>query len=293
MSDKNWALAFRGGIAEGYRVEQVADNLRTLFRLSPQHVDSLLKKRNVVLKQSSSRAALEKYRSVLERAGLICDIEWRPRAEGAADSESLPAAQASREKGSAECGGAPGIGASSSDGVIFEADLFLESYGDQAVGHGSLKVTADELIFEPRQKRFMRLLLTTPPVKLPLASVKTAVGGCTADATGFVEVYLAQPGGDAKIRFTRELAGIQSAPLDTSWESELAQIATVIKWSARAARERQADGGEQRPSSGAPGASTQAGALWNAADDPVAVLKMRLARGEITLEDFRALRAQL
>jgi hypothetical protein len=256
-------------------------------------VDSLLKKRHVVLKQSSSRAALEKYRSVLERAGLICAIEWRPRAEAEADSDSLPAAEGSRKQGSAEGGGAPGPGAPSSDGVVFEADLFLESYRDQAVGHGSLKVTADELVFEPRQKRFMSLLLTAPPVKLPLANVKTAVGGCTADATGFVDVYLAQPGSDVKIRFTRELVGIQSAPLDTSWESEFVQIATVIKWSARAARERQAIDGEQRPSPGAPGASARAGALWGAADDPVAVLKMRLARGEITLEDFRALRSQM
>ncbi|WP_028239889.1 hypothetical protein [Stutzerimonas azotifigens] len=69
-----YEIAFSGQLVPGAEADQVKANLARLFQADAQRIDQLFSGRRIVLKQNLDAAAVEKYRSTLERAGARAEV---------------------------------------------------------------------------------------------------------------------------------------------------------------------------------------------------------------------------
>jgi len=73
--DKRYNLVFEGKIAEGKRLEEVKDNLRTLVNSTSEAVDGLfVSGKQTIIKRSLDYGQAVKYKEAFEKSGALCSI---------------------------------------------------------------------------------------------------------------------------------------------------------------------------------------------------------------------------
>lgn len=69
-----YEIVFSGQLVTGAQLERVQANLGKLFQADAQRLELLFSGRRLVLKNNLDKAAAEKYRSTLERAGALVEV---------------------------------------------------------------------------------------------------------------------------------------------------------------------------------------------------------------------------
>jgi len=74
MADQQYQVVFRGEIAPDTRIETVKANLAKLFKTDDASIERLFAGKTMVLKKGLSRENGERYRTLLEQAGALCEV---------------------------------------------------------------------------------------------------------------------------------------------------------------------------------------------------------------------------
>ena len=74
MADQQYQVVFRGEIAPDTRIEVVKANLAKLFKTDDARIEHLFSGKAIVLKKGLSREDGERYRSLIEQAGALCEV---------------------------------------------------------------------------------------------------------------------------------------------------------------------------------------------------------------------------
>ena len=132
MGNELYKLVF-AGIAVGRDVEHVKQNLAGIFKVDPAKIDSLIKKKSVVIKKGLDYQTASKYQKALESAGAICRVEKI--------EEGIPGARPAKK---------PAIGASESNkrSTFQQRGIQFRGTGLQALGWG-LVATVFSLLIIP------------------------------------------------------------------------------------------------------------------------------------------------
>jgi len=72
---ERYKLLFHGETVQGQDSETVKRNLGTLFRIDEEKINRLFATLPVIIKKDIDRVTAEQFRSVLEKAGVLCSIE--------------------------------------------------------------------------------------------------------------------------------------------------------------------------------------------------------------------------
>ncbi|MCK5523390.1 MAG: hypothetical protein KAI83_09685 [Thiomargarita sp.] len=88
MADNSYKLILSGKIAEGYDVEIVHEKLALIFDIALKKIPKLLKKQTIIRKNLTLDVAF-KYKSGLEKIGLLCEINPNPVQENPPHAESF------------------------------------------------------------------------------------------------------------------------------------------------------------------------------------------------------------
>lgn len=75
MADHCYKLTFRGEIAEGRQMDEVKENLSTLFKMSGEKIEGLFSGRPVTIKRDMDHETACKYWMTLQKAGVLCSVE--------------------------------------------------------------------------------------------------------------------------------------------------------------------------------------------------------------------------
>jgi len=75
MTMSRYEIAFSGQLIPGAQLESVKANLAKLFQADAQRIALLFSGRRIVIKNNLDAAGAEKYRSTLERAGALVDVQ--------------------------------------------------------------------------------------------------------------------------------------------------------------------------------------------------------------------------
>jgi uncharacterized membrane protein YjgN (DUF898 family) len=126
MGNELYKLVF-AGIAVGRDVEHVKQNLAGMLQVDPAKIDSLIKKKPVVIKKNLDYQTASKYQKVLESAGAICKVEQI--------EEGIPDVQPAKQ---------PPIGASESNQK--STCIQFRGTGLQALGWGLVAIVLSLLI---------------------------------------------------------------------------------------------------------------------------------------------------
>lgn len=92
MDKGSYQVIFAGKIIEHADIDMVKTNVARVFSLSPDRVDKLFSGRHIVLKKDIDQATAERYKTTLQRAGALCEIEDTSSSVQAAMSEPTQAA---------------------------------------------------------------------------------------------------------------------------------------------------------------------------------------------------------
>jgi len=82
MSGNTFEVVFDGKLVEGASVDQVKQNVATLFRVEVAKVERLFSGERVVIKKGIDEAAAKKYQLALLKAGAVCTPRCLPRGPG-------------------------------------------------------------------------------------------------------------------------------------------------------------------------------------------------------------------
>ena len=74
MTDQEYQVVFRGEILPSKSVEEAKANLAALYKTDVTRIERLFSGKAMVLKKGVSREAGERYRGLLEKAGIACDL---------------------------------------------------------------------------------------------------------------------------------------------------------------------------------------------------------------------------
>ena len=74
MTDQEYQVVFRGEILPSKSVEEAKANLAALYKTDVTRIERLFSGKAMVLKKGVSREAGERYRALLEKAGIACDL---------------------------------------------------------------------------------------------------------------------------------------------------------------------------------------------------------------------------
>jgi len=74
MPDELFKVVFTGKVREGYTVEQVRSNLKTLWPAGARYLDRLFSGRPVIAKKGLDRQMAERYRDYFQSVGAVCRI---------------------------------------------------------------------------------------------------------------------------------------------------------------------------------------------------------------------------
>jgi len=115
-------LIFKGELVKGFSLEQVQQNVGKLFKASPAQVEQMFSGRAIVLRNKLDQATGQKYRSILQKSGAVCELREMKTATATESAKSSPtpqqvavAAAASSPSGSAsvspssQSGSAPSV----------------------------------------------------------------------------------------------------------------------------------------------------------------------------------------
>ena len=75
LNMKQFNVVFGGAVSGGRNVEEVKQNLATLFKADDKKIDQLFDAPQVVLKRNVDYEQAMKFQTALQRAGAICDVE--------------------------------------------------------------------------------------------------------------------------------------------------------------------------------------------------------------------------
>ena len=106
MSEERYEIAFRGQIVEGADLQQVRQNIASIFKADEQRLEQLFSGKRVLIKREVDAPTMARYRGAFEKAGAICEI--RPLSEAgdtgqpAAEPPPAPAPAAVQADGSSD-----------------------------------------------------------------------------------------------------------------------------------------------------------------------------------------------
>ncbi|WP_111641081.1 hypothetical protein [Marinimicrobium alkaliphilum] len=96
MSETRYDIVFRGDLVLGQNIVEVKARLQKLFKADAARIDALFSGRPVTLKRNLDQAAAQKYRQVLEQAGIQVQVKAQSEpsapAQAAAKAPVAPAA---------------------------------------------------------------------------------------------------------------------------------------------------------------------------------------------------------
>ena len=75
MAKGSYQVIFSGKIIEHADIDMVKANVARTFSMPPDRIEKLFSGRRLVLKKDLDQATAERYRSTLQRAGALCEIE--------------------------------------------------------------------------------------------------------------------------------------------------------------------------------------------------------------------------
>ncbi len=74
MSDERFDLVFKGELARGAELQQAKQNLKALFRITDEQVESLFSGKPITLKKGVDAAAANTYRVAMKKAGALVNV---------------------------------------------------------------------------------------------------------------------------------------------------------------------------------------------------------------------------
>lgn len=99
MADQEYQVVFRGEILPDMPVDTVKANLAKLFQANAARIEGLFGGRAVILKKGLGREEGERYRLVLEKAGILCQLVPSAAAPAPAPKVSPPGPDRDRRPG--------------------------------------------------------------------------------------------------------------------------------------------------------------------------------------------------
>lgn len=90
---EHYNIVFEGNVADGYRVEEVKENLAALYKVDVQKIDRLFSKPTVVLKSKLDRDSALKYQKAFLKAGAMCKVKSSGLAESTSPVEEAAPSQ--------------------------------------------------------------------------------------------------------------------------------------------------------------------------------------------------------
>ncbi|ABC27228.1 conserved hypothetical protein [Hahella chejuensis KCTC 2396] len=146
-----YELVFTGGLADGFSLDQVKENVAKLFKASPAQVDQMFSGKAVVLRNRLDDVTAQKYKAVLHKNGAVCLIremgapevnEPAPTAVSSAPVQPVvrePTPQAATTaakpvKSSAPTGGLP-VAGEKVDDILSEVDWDIAPVGSVMSEH--------------------------------------------------------------------------------------------------------------------------------------------------------------
>jgi len=81
-------LVFKGKLAEGFTLDQVRDNVATLFKASSAQIEQMFSGNSVVLRNGLDSATAEKYQALFQKNGALCIIRKMDHAVISTQAES-------------------------------------------------------------------------------------------------------------------------------------------------------------------------------------------------------------
>lgn len=100
MADTKYRVLMTGELVQGKSIDEVKPRLAKLFKTTPEKIDGLLKRNNVVIKKDADLETARKYVRAIESAGAVCRMDppapkaGTPRQQPAAAPPEEPAASA-------------------------------------------------------------------------------------------------------------------------------------------------------------------------------------------------------
>lgn len=113
-------LVFKGECAPGVDVETARNNARALFKASVEQVDRMFSGQPVVIRNKLEEAQAEKYRAVLQKHGMIAQVQPMAAAAPARPAPAPAASQTPKVESTPEP--APSRSAPSSQGQVPETE---------------------------------------------------------------------------------------------------------------------------------------------------------------------------
>lgn len=99
MADTNYRVLMTGELSQGKSIDEVKPRLAKLFKTTPEKIDGLLKRNNVVIKKDTDLETARKYVRAIESAGAVCRMDppapeaGTPRQQAAEAPPEEPAAR--------------------------------------------------------------------------------------------------------------------------------------------------------------------------------------------------------
>ncbi|ABK18935.1 RDD family protein [Syntrophobacter fumaroxidans] len=88
MENGSFVVVLQGRLKDGMDPEECKNRLAKLFGISPDRAGTLIGNGPTVIKRGVSGAVAETYRTALDQAGLVCDVEPDPAVFGALELEN-------------------------------------------------------------------------------------------------------------------------------------------------------------------------------------------------------------
>ena len=72
---EHYNIVFEGNVADGYKVDEVKENLAALYKVDVERIDRLFSKPTIVLKSKLDRDSAMKYQKAFLKAGAMCRVK--------------------------------------------------------------------------------------------------------------------------------------------------------------------------------------------------------------------------
>lgn len=90
---EHYNIVFEGNVSDGYKVEEVKENLAALYKVDVEKIDRLFSRPKVVLKSKLDHDSAMKYQKAFLKAGAMCRVKPSGLAEGTSPVEEAAPSQ--------------------------------------------------------------------------------------------------------------------------------------------------------------------------------------------------------